>query len=287
MSNPNFVNDLVMMAKAYEELPQVKADLDATTHELTESQAAIQRLELRLIDAKAEIESAHAATRKAEVERDHAETMFLETDQRLSALRGIFTHFTYSVDGFIKASEPEPIALAPTPVLPAEPTFDGIEAIHDPAYGTAPDASTTFGSGHPDPFDRADAVPQGESDVDPTSAQASLTTTGTEPSASGSDLPASEDTSTPATPSAPEVATQPDPTSYAPSTEAIPASADTVQTISEPVPSGSADALPTDDVGYHNEPLGEVWEVWALWYDRMNDRYGPHGWPLRNVPSVA
>ena len=89
MSNPNFVSDLVAMAKAFEELPIVQEALRGSEHQCSQLSDLVQRLELRIIDLKTELDAAHAATRKVEVERDHAERMFLETDDRQARVLGL------------------------------------------------------------------------------------------------------------------------------------------------------------------------------------------------------
>lgn len=115
MSNPNFVSDLVAMAKAYEELPQVKAELEAAKHDVQVGLERIQSLELRLIDRANELDAAHAATRKAEVERDHAETMFLETDDKLQKSLDVLKVVIGDANDFLRAVEP------PKPERVAEP----------------------------------------------------------------------------------------------------------------------------------------------------------------------
>jgi len=106
MSNPNFVNDLVMMAKAYEELPKVQEALEIERKMSDERLGRIQALELKLLDRAAELDAAHAATRKAEVERDHAETMFLETDSKLDAIKSFLSGQIGAASALFAAMEP-------------------------------------------------------------------------------------------------------------------------------------------------------------------------------------
>jgi hypothetical protein len=106
MSNPNFVNDLVMMAKAFEELPKVQAELESAKHDINGYLATIQRLELRLIDRANEIDNLNAKVRTVEVERDHAETMFLETDGKLDAAKSVLSTLMGNAGAFLQAVEP-------------------------------------------------------------------------------------------------------------------------------------------------------------------------------------
>lgn len=168
MSNPNFVNDLVMMAKAFEELPQVKAELEAKKADYDAAQDIIQELQLRLIDRKNELDAAHAATRKAEVERDHAETMFLETDDKLQSLRRIFTHFQSDVDAFAKANDPQPEP-TPEPVKYGASEPQVSEAWVEHSFDPGPAIGTAF-HGDPGNIDSVSSGPQGLREVDPTTA---------------------------------------------------------------------------------------------------------------------
>lgn len=252
MSNPNFVSELVQMARAFEELPGVKQELDAERTKHIEAMNNIQRLELRLIDSANELAEAREATRKAEVERDHAETMFLETDQKLDTLRGIITRFQGDVDGYLKASEPEPVAEPePVPAVVPEgqdiPSWAGPEAQPSPA---TPATSTDTASSSTSPEGDGLSGPTGESAADPTvSAQSGETG----PHASLTTANENENASQPAMTSS---------------------------------SSSSSEPTPQDDVGYHNEPeSGEQdwYHRWSAWSDRMNARYGIGSWPTRSA----
>lgn len=154
----NFVHDLVAMAQAMEQLPQVQADLQTLRNEVNHAYDTIQRLELKLLDRTDEIDKLNATIRELEVAKDAAETMFLEADDRtLRALEFIKTQFG-AAGSLIQALEPaklqpEPIVEAPM-YAPAEPVAvpegqhlegsEGQSAV-DPTVDTS--TSTTFGSG--------------------------------------------------------------------------------------------------------------------------------------------
>lgn len=179
MSNPNFVSDLVAMAKAFEELPQVKAELAESERARTVGIDMIQRLELRLMDLKNEVDAAHAATRRMEVERDHAERMFLETDDRLNAFRRLVQAFDTDVKSLVKAEEPEP---ASAPTAPAE-VLPSVDPVTEPQGESAVDPTASTNDGQTQhleqPQTQAGTVPtveplsnapQGERVMDPTTA---------------------------------------------------------------------------------------------------------------------
>jgi hypothetical protein len=118
----NFVHDLVEMAKAMETLPTVQADLTNARGEIDRLQSQVQRLELRLIDRATEIDGLNAKVREAEKARDDAETMFLETDERLSAFRHLVSGFSSNAASLLRAQEPE---AKPEPF--SEPKYGEVE----------------------------------------------------------------------------------------------------------------------------------------------------------------
>lgn len=314
MSNPNFVSDLVAMAKAFEELPIVQEALRGSEHQCSQLSDLVQRLELRIIDLKTELDAAHAATRKVEVERDHAERMFHETDDRLNAFRRLVQAFDTDVKSLVQAAEPEP---------KPEPAQDMKQIGEDVAYPYPADPGPAIGGAFED---------VGQGDVDPT---ASTDSTYTSPNVSTQPV----ETQTTASSDTEAVSVQPDPTQampVAPFPEAsssanaggnfasTPETAGSTQheevtpSVVDPTASSTAgdghsqanatlttDAIdlagantqaptptapsePVDDVGYHNEPKitghgAEAWAEWDKWCERMNHRY-PHsqgGWPPR------
>lgn len=264
MSNPNFVNDLVMMAKAFEELPIVTAQRDELGALLETERDTVRDREATILKLKQELDAAHAATRKAEVERDHAETMFLETDDKLNTLRGIFTHFTHSVDGFLKASEPVSIepapAAAPEPVLPPQEVNQAAPAV---PYEPKPDADVieALGQREPDPTVEA-------------SAGSELAPAASQPVVSQAD--ASTET---ATDTSEGVSVSADPT---PESDTSHASATSPEHSAPITPLQVSPMDGGDDVGYHNEP-DIASPDWELWFDRMTARYGHRvSWPERD-----
>lgn len=318
MSNPNFVNDLVMMAKAYEELPIVQADLMTAKNDIAAKAEAIQRLELRLIDAKNELDAAREATRKAEVERDHAENMFLETDQKLDSLRAIIGGFKGNVDAWTAASEP----------VKAAPTIHELEAIlkeDDRPVTINLDGSVSVGPvAEPEPTaqPKAEANPaEGPGSAHEVTVESPLAETGQPVPTSGEPPATSTDTALNTTsqveagssgntdsggegerPLSGAEPSQSGPTSDARDTASVPSgsegpsalgehSAPSTDSPSQSVPSIAASmenvagegSASVDDVGYHNEPdIGS--NDWLGWYDRMNVRYGNRdGWPARTA----
>jgi hypothetical protein len=280
MSNPNFVNDLVMMAKAFEELPKVQAELNTAHTQIEEYAKRVQTLEMRLIDRANEIDNLNAKVRTVEVERDHAETMFLETDERLQALRGIFTHFTHSVDGFIKAVEPpkpEPVA-EPTAEVKVGASEEDVGQSEHPlpasdeqstnstsssfeTQPTAPSTSPERGGGQSNAQPQAEEAPHS---VDPTSAPSKGRLDFLQRGAP--DVGAASDESAASSTTLGESAADPTPATESSSTNVSDA-------LASPQP---------DDVGYHNEPkvIAGNWHDWDGWCARMNARYGTQ-WPPR------
>ncbi len=80
----NFVADLVEMARATEELPQVRKELEGVRSSLNTAEQTIQDRELRIIELKAEVDRLSQKVRDAEVARDDAELRFLELDEKSS-----------------------------------------------------------------------------------------------------------------------------------------------------------------------------------------------------------
>ncbi len=130
----NFVHDLVEMAKAMEELPQVKAQVDHLLKANETQLETIQRLELRLIDRSNEIETLNSKVREAEQGRDAAETMFLETDDKLSAFRSLVNSFASDATSLMQAQEPV-VEAKPEPVYPNWGETSMIGVLGEPAPG--------------------------------------------------------------------------------------------------------------------------------------------------------
>lgn len=78
----SFVNDLVAMAKAVEDLPKVQSDLDTACTKIDALERTVQDRELAIIDYKATITDLQSQLRNAEVSRDDAELRFLEVEDK-------------------------------------------------------------------------------------------------------------------------------------------------------------------------------------------------------------
>lgn len=78
----NFVTDLVAMAKAMEELPEVKRELEHAISDNEHCIKTIQARELHIIELKTEVEKHLSTIRSLEVARDDAELRFLELDEK-------------------------------------------------------------------------------------------------------------------------------------------------------------------------------------------------------------
>jgi hypothetical protein len=299
MSNDvnNLAHSFVAMAQAFERLPQVQAELDKANDQIEAYAKQVQRLEMRLIDRANEIDNLNAKVRTVEVERDHAETMFLETDERLQALRGIFTHFTHSVDGFIKASEPEPVAEhhddfgakldapmpevkvgasegeravdpTPQPSLNTSASQDGSTAIDAPTAVVSEEAPHSVDPTSAPSKGRLDFLQRGAPDVGAASGEsaASSTTGESAERPTSSDWASTNTEGSEGNTSGVSVPTDPTPATESSSTNVSDA-------LASPQP---------DDVGYHNEPkvIAGNWHDWDGWCARMNARYGTQ-WPPR------
>ena len=118
----NFVHDLVEMAKAMEQLPLVREELEAAKHDVCVGLDRIQILELRLLDRANEIDALNAKVRSLEVERDDAQFQALEEQERTSAFKRFVENVFGTAGNLLKASQPavEPTPIPPMPTLPAD-----------------------------------------------------------------------------------------------------------------------------------------------------------------------
>jgi hypothetical protein len=152
MSNEvnNLAASFVAMAQAFEELPKVRQELEAKSHDFDTAQDMIQNLQLRIMDYKNQLDEANARTRKAEVERDHAETMFLETDSKLDAAKGVLNALMGNASDFLRAVEPpkpEPEPVIETTPEPKHDMFPEPEYYQKAESAPTPtDASSTASS---------------------------------------------------------------------------------------------------------------------------------------------
>lgn len=121
----NFVQDLVEMAKAMDELPKVQEALTNTQGELKSTYDIIQRIELKLIDRNSEIDTLKAKIRELEVSRDDAEFRFLECDDVKGSLVRTLEGLGKDIAGVL-------MAIAPVAIL--EPQVEVKEVAPDPIH---------------------------------------------------------------------------------------------------------------------------------------------------------
>jgi hypothetical protein len=104
----DFANAFVNMAMATKRVPELEAQVSELTkaHEIDAD--TIQRLELKAIERKNEINTLHYRIRELEVERDNAELRFLECDDAKSTLQRTLQTIIGEARGAIVAVTPEP-----------------------------------------------------------------------------------------------------------------------------------------------------------------------------------
>lgn len=256
----NFVHDLVAMAKAMEDLPQVQAQLDEALKHGHELADIVAKREATIIRLKAEIEAHLETIRRTEVERDQAETMFLELDEKTHSVLSMVRASQVGLDKAVLILDPPKPEPTPEPVkveYTATPVSEGQSA--DPLSPASADTHSI-----PAQADHS-TVPTSDSGVSveslPTPAPSALT----------SDTP-NDAGPVPATPEAVGSTG----TDAGGGSWATPAQTDGIgRQLGEPP------AL--DDVGYHNEPQvnDNNWSEWDRWATRMNARYGNTSWPQR------
>jgi hypothetical protein len=209
MSNEvnNLASSFVAMAQAFEKLPIVQAELDTAHTHIDRQLETIQRLEMRLMQAKEELDLAHTATRKAEVERDHAETMFLETDDKLIQAKNVFKSLIGDAGDFLRVVEPP----KPEPIV--EPAPEVVERAVDPTSALETTGTTTA-------MDATSATETVEASqpADPTAAPSWATPTSESRIVPEGGAVSAESVASSTTPSASEVAPSSDPT---PATESF------------------------------------------------------------------
>lgn len=116
-NNPNdFIGSLVEMAKAYETLPQVQADLANAKDQEQILLERIQDGQLTVLNLKAEIDRHLETIRGLEVAKDAAETMFLEADDRTSRALAFVKATFGNAGALIQALEPPRPQPTPEPV---------------------------------------------------------------------------------------------------------------------------------------------------------------------------
>jgi hypothetical protein len=129
----SLVHDLVQMAQAMEQLPQVREELD-TAKGLIDTQAeTIQRLEMKLMDRNGEIDNLHHRIRDLEVARDDAELRFLEAEERttkaLAFIRTMFGNAGSLIQDLDPPRVAEPVV---QPQAEPQPTQEPVSVQSDP-----------------------------------------------------------------------------------------------------------------------------------------------------------
>lgn len=117
----SLVHDLVQMAQAMEQLPQVQLDLSNAHADIDRKADHIQRLELKLIDRANEIDNLNQRIRELEVAKDEAETMFLEAEDRTTRATDFVKNIFGSAGSLIQALEPPKPQPTPEPTVEAKP----------------------------------------------------------------------------------------------------------------------------------------------------------------------
>src|SRR6185369_9528112 len=123
-STDNFIHSLVEMSKAFEELPQVRNELDMVRHDLDSRTNTVQRLEAKLIDRANEIDALNAKIKELEAAKDETEYRFLEAEERTHRALDFIKNSFGSAGALIQSLEPpkpEPEAHeVPVPLTGAE-----------------------------------------------------------------------------------------------------------------------------------------------------------------------
>lgn len=166
----SFVGDLVEMAKAFEELPNVQAALAESEFHRESLSVAVQKREESILSLKAEIEKLNEKVRTTEVERDDAEMRFLELEEKAGKVDAIMHSILSDADRVVTMlfpPKPEPL-----------PALTEGQSANNPTANTTDDQPV---SAHSD-AENTDTV-RAESEPLPTSAQAAQTGTTPEPEA--------------------------------------------------------------------------------------------------------
>jgi hypothetical protein len=103
----NFTSELVMMAKAVEELPLIREELAEWQRMAEVRSQHIQALELKAHERNQEIETLHAKVRELEVARDDAEFRFLEAEERTASALAFVRSTFGSAGALIQALDPK------------------------------------------------------------------------------------------------------------------------------------------------------------------------------------
>ncbi len=108
----NFVTDLVEMAKAMEELPRVREELDRANTTIENYAKQIHSVQMDLEQSKSYAADLEQKVRNAEASRDDAEMRFLELDEKASKALGALGNIMANVNDAVKdltPPKPEPV----------------------------------------------------------------------------------------------------------------------------------------------------------------------------------
>lgn len=174
----SFVGDLVEMAKAFEELPQVKDELAQLKLTLDQRQDTIQSHEVRILELKADVEALHAKVRTTEVERDDAELRFLELDEKVANAVSLSKAVAANMGTLISQLDPPKPEPIPAPIPEVVHSLDPIVALSTDSPSTSAPSTVESTTNADTPV--TEYHQSGYSDPLPTPAPSALTGTGTE-----------------------------------------------------------------------------------------------------------
>lgn len=296
------VSDMAMsfveMAKAFEELPKVKAELAEANRAFNHASDTIQRLELKLIDRNTTIDELHAKVREAEVARDDAELRFLEADEKLGNVAKALQAAGESVG--LALRKPEPVKMEDRELM--DPTI-----VHTPTSESSREEGTSAITVASISTETGQSVAEPSAPLPDATSQPVLAEATTE-SQSASEVPP-EPFSPESSPTDPvEVREEPRPTLSDGPMEASSSGQPTDGTIVESTNTGQSDPLPTvaspidgslagntnanpsgdasspiDEPSYANEPKDRWTQDWSKWAERMDAKYGTYRWPDRTA----
>lgn len=159
----SFVGDLVEMARAMEELPEVKTKLHKSENTVIEMAETIGNREAHIIVLKQEIEGLQASIRSLEVARDDAELRFLELEDKSHNAIAMAKAAAVSLGqltGLLDPPKPEPEVVQTQPVDPKP------EPVPSEFVGVQDNPTPVAMSGDPTNVDSWASGP-GQSEADP------------------------------------------------------------------------------------------------------------------------
>lgn len=297
------VSDMAMsfveMAKAFEELPKVKAELAEANRAFNHASDTIQRLELKLIDRNTTIDELHAKVREAEVARDDAELRFLEADEKLGHVAKALQAAGETVGLALRKPEPvvaEPIAeLGSTSAAPSYAyASDGAispepgQSVADPTVQSDSTNQPIASSTTAEPVEPVQPTPSGSSEVPPEPFS---------PESKPSDPVEVREGPRPSVVSAEGVSTEAQTANVQDVVESTSGQSDPLPTVASPIDGSTAGntnanpsadvSSPIDDPSYANEPHDKWSVAWTKWAERMDAKFGRYNWPIRSQFATA